>query len=159
MYKWEDRSTCLVSRISTQKEPFPRSEFTPGSIWTYWMLIDHQMQSDFHVGTTQVDFEVDRPPPANSPTGDLLITMVKEMVILFKKRVRKWKKSCIYHSSESDENAKWQRDCLWQCQACKRGFTCRPVQKNFLQEAHSYPQADICSAPHSDHNDTHTYTH
>ena len=74
------------------REPFPRSEFTPGSIWTYWMLIDHQVQSDFHVGTTQVDFEVDRPPPANSPTGDLLITMVKEMVILFKKRVRKWKK-------------------------------------------------------------------
>ena len=47
MYKWEDRSTCLASRISTQKEPFPRSEFTPGSIWTYWMLIDRQMQSDF----------------------------------------------------------------------------------------------------------------
>ena len=30
----------------------------------------------FHVGTTQVDFEVDRPPPADSPPGDLLITMV-----------------------------------------------------------------------------------
>ena len=41
------------------------------------MLIDHQMQSD-HAGTTQVDFEVDCPPPADSPPGDLLITMVKE---------------------------------------------------------------------------------
>ena len=29
-----------------------------------------------HAGTTQVDFEVDRPPPADSPPGDLLITMV-----------------------------------------------------------------------------------
>ena len=28
-----------------------------------------------HAGTTQVDFEVDRPPPADSPPGDLLITM------------------------------------------------------------------------------------
>ena len=41
----------------------------------------------FHVGTTQVDFEVDCPPPANSAPGDLLITMVKETVILYKKRV------------------------------------------------------------------------
>ena len=43
----------------------------------------------FYVGTTQVDFEVDRPPPANSPPEDLLITMVKETVILYKKRVSK----------------------------------------------------------------------
>ena len=38
-----------------------------------------------HAGTTQVDFEVDRPPPADSPAGDFLITMVKETVILYKK--------------------------------------------------------------------------
>ena len=47
MYKWEDRSSCVASGISTQKEPFPRSEFTLGSIWTCWMLIDRQMQSAF----------------------------------------------------------------------------------------------------------------
>ena len=35
-----------------------------------------------HSGTAQVDFEVDHPPPADSPPGDLLITMVKETVIL-----------------------------------------------------------------------------
>ena len=51
----------------------------------------------FHVGTTQVYFEVDRPPPANSPPGDLLITMVKETVILYKKKFRKMKKSRISH--------------------------------------------------------------
>ena len=38
-----------------------------------------------HAGTSQVDFEVDRPPPAACPPGDLLITMVKETVILYKK--------------------------------------------------------------------------
>ena len=45
----------------------------------------------FHFGTTQVDFEVDRPPPvpANSPPGDLLITTVKERVVLYIKRVSK----------------------------------------------------------------------
>ena len=45
-----------------------------------------------HAGTTQVDFEVDRPPPADSPPGDLMITMVKETVILYKKEFRKMKK-------------------------------------------------------------------
>ena len=42
-----------------------------------------------HTGTSQVDFQVDRPPPSNSPPGDLLITMVKEVVILYKKSVSK----------------------------------------------------------------------
>ena len=35
-----------------------------------------------HAGTSQVNFEVDRPPPAACPPGDLLITMVKETVLL-----------------------------------------------------------------------------
>ena len=35
-----------------------------------------------HAGTSQVDFEVDRPPPA--PPGHLLITMVKEAVFCTK---------------------------------------------------------------------------
>ena len=39
-----------------------------------------------HAGTSQV---VDCPPPAACPPGDLLITMVKETVILYKKRVSK----------------------------------------------------------------------
>ena len=42
-----------------------------------------------HAGSTEVDFEVDRPPTADSPPGDRLITMVKERVILYKKTVSK----------------------------------------------------------------------
>ena len=61
------------------------------------------------------------------PPGDLLITMVKKTVILFKKEFRKMKKSRISPWSERDENAKWLRDCLWLCQACKCGFTCMPM--------------------------------
>ena len=78
-----------------------------------------------HAGISQVDFEVDCPPPA--PPGHLLITMVKEAVFCTKNEFRKMKKSRISHWSESDENAKWLRDCLWLCQACKRGFTCWPM--------------------------------
>ena len=37
-----------------------------------------------------MDFEVDRQPPPNSPTRDLLFTMVKETV---KKSFEKWKKA------------------------------------------------------------------
>ena len=47
-------------------------------------------------GTSQVDFEVDCPPPACLSTtapGDLFITMVKETVSLYKKEFRKMKKS------------------------------------------------------------------
>ena len=51
------------------------------------MLVDRQMQSKF-----MVDFEVDHLPPADSPPGDLLITTVKETVILYKKEFRKMKK-------------------------------------------------------------------
>ena len=43
-----------------------------------------------HAGTSQVDFEVDRPPPA--PPGHLLITMVKEAVFCTKFEFRKMKK-------------------------------------------------------------------
>ena len=50
-----------------------------------------------HAGISQVDFEVDCLPHAYAacPPGDILITMVKETVTLFKKEFRKMKKSRI----------------------------------------------------------------
>ena len=129
------RSTCtIVSRSInmlsvtdlSQKESFPGSEFKPASIWTCWMQIDRQMQSAFmpelHRWISKLTARHLQGPP-----GDLLITIVKETVILYQKEFRKMKKSRISHWSERDENAKWLQDCLWLCQACKRGFTCRPT--------------------------------
>ena len=49
--------------------------------------------SAVHAGTSQVDFEVDCRHLHACPPGDLLITMVKETVILYKKEFRKMKKS------------------------------------------------------------------
>ena len=46
-----------------------------------------------HAGTSQVDFEVYYPPPAACPPGGLLINMVKETVILYKKSFENEKKS------------------------------------------------------------------
>ena len=57
--------------------------------------------------------------------GDLLITMVKETVILYKKEFRKMKKKWNLFDSLVDLKVMkryWRRDCLWLCQACKRGF-------------------------------------
>ena len=51
--------------------------------------------SAVHAGTSQVDFEVDCPPPV--PPGHLLITMVKEAVFCTKNEFRKMKKSRISH--------------------------------------------------------------
>ena len=44
-----------------------------------------------HTGATQVDFKADRPPLADldSPPGDILITMVEETIIIYKKEFRK----------------------------------------------------------------------
>ena len=52
-----------------------------------------------NAGTSQVDFEVDYPPPAALAClpGDLLITMVMETVILYKKGFQKMKESRISH--------------------------------------------------------------
>ena len=50
-----------------------------------------------HAGTSEVDFEVDRTPPAACPPGDLLTTMVKETVIWYEKQFRKMNKSRISH--------------------------------------------------------------
>ena len=81
-----------MSRISSQKEPFPRSEFT---LALNLDMLDAGRSPNTvrdHAGTAQVDFEVDCLPPADSPPGDLLITMVKETVILYIKEFRKMKK-------------------------------------------------------------------
>ena len=66
----------------TEKEPFPRSEFT---LALNLDVLDAGRSPNavrHQAVTTQMDFEVDRQPPADSPPGDLLITIVKETVIL-----------------------------------------------------------------------------
>ena len=129
------RSTVLVSRSINMLSvtAFDPKGITSGvrvQACLYLDMLDADWSPNavsIHAGTSQVDFEVDCPPPAACPPGDLLITMVKETVILYKKEFRKMKKSRISHWSERDEHAKWLRDCWWLCQACKRGFTCRPM--------------------------------
>ena len=70
-----------------------------------------------HAGTSQVDFEVDRPPPA--PPGRLLITMVKEAVFCTKNEFPKMKK--ILGLSLIDLKVmKTRNDCEIACDCVKR---------------------------------------
>ena len=196
LYKWEDRSTCLSSWILTQNEPFLRSELMPGSFWTYCILINRQMQSEFMpelhrwiskstarylkvlhremlrwvlgqgslLPLCQGEAFTSAPISylailAKVFTGkDLVITMVKEMVILYKKSFEKWEKVIflIYLKVMKMRND-WEIacDCV---KSAHVGLHVGLCNKNICQEAQSYPhvQADICSAPDSDHDDTHT---
>ena len=102
-------------------DPFPSSEFT---LTLNLDILDAGQSPNavrVHAETTQVDFEVDRLPPADSPPRDLLITVVKEMIILNKKEFRNTKKSetCSYLSSIW----KWwkrENDCETACDCVKR---------------------------------------
>ena len=59
----------------------------------------------------------------------------------------------ISHWSDNDENA---FHCEIACDCAKCANVVLGLKK-FRQEAQSYPQADICSARYSDHDDTHTH--
>ena len=80
----------------SQKESFPGSELKPASIWTCWMLIDRQMQSVFMPELHRWISKLTARHLQGLPR-DLLITMVKETVILYQKEFRKMKKSRISH--------------------------------------------------------------
>ena len=119
------RSINMLSVMDlSQKESFLGSEFKPASIWTCWMLIDRQMQSAFMPELYRWISKLTA-RHLQGPPGDLLITMVKETVILYKKSLEKWKKVVSLIDLKEMKNAKWLRDCPWLCQACKRGFTWR----------------------------------
>ena len=61
------RSINMLSvTVLSQKESFPGSEFKPASIWTCWNADRSPNAVSVHAGTSQVDFEVDCPPPARS---------------------------------------------------------------------------------------------
>ena len=71
------------------------SEFKPASIWTCWMLIDRQMQSAFMPELHRWISKLTARHLHACPPGDLLITMVKETVLLCKKEFQKMNKSRI----------------------------------------------------------------
>ena len=118
----------------------------------------------FHVGTTQVDFEVDRPPPANSPPGDLLITLVKETVILYKKRVSKMKRVV---SLTDLKVRKTRSDCEIACDCVKRANVvlhvglCKEIfaRKHTATHKPTSAQPLIVTTMTHIHTYIHTYTH
>ena len=109
-----------------------------------------------HAGTSQVDFEVDRPPPA--PPGHLLITMVKEVVFCTKSEFRKMKKVVSFIDLKV---MKTRNDCEFACDCVRRAnVVLHGGQEIFARKhtaTHKPTSAQPLSAPHSDQRDTHTY--
>ena len=87
-----------------------------------------------------VDVEVVRPPPADFPPGDRLITMVKETVII-KERVslKKNEKKLVRfsHSSDGDENA---TDCEISGDCVKRANVAVGLRKEVFVRTHTGTQ-------------------
>ena len=96
------------------------------------------------------------------PAGDLLITMVKETVILYKKSFEKWKKVV---SLLDLKEMKARNDCEIACDCVKRANVvlhvglCKEIFATKHTATHKPTSAQPLSAPHSDQRDTHTYIH
>ena len=99
------------------KESYPGSEFKPASIWTCWTLIDRQIQSAFMPELYRWILKLTARHLHACPPGDLLITMVKEKVILYKKEFRKMKKVV---SLIDLKEMKTRNDCEIACDCVKR---------------------------------------
>ena len=146
-----------------QKESFPGSEFKPASIWTCWMLIDRQMQSAFmlelHRWISKLTARHLQGPPR-----DLLITMVKETVILYQKEFRKWKKVV---SLIDLKEMKTRNDCEIACDCVKRANVvlhvdlCKEIfaRKHGANHKPTSAQPTHCATMTHTHTHTHTYTH
>ena len=96
------------------------------------------------------------------PPGDLLITMVKETVIFYKKEFRKMKKSRISPWSERDEARNdWEIacDCVKRANVVLHVRLCKEIFARKHTATHKPTSAQPLSAPHSDQRDTHTYIH
>ena len=97
------------------------------------------------------------------PPGDLLITMVKETVILYKKEIRKMKKSRV--SLLDVKEMKTRNDCEIASDCVKRANVvlhvglCEEIFARKHTATHKPTSAQPLSAPHSDQPDTHTYLH
>ena len=96
------------------------------------------------------------------PPGDLLITMVKEAVILYKKSFEKRKKVV---SLLDLKEMKARNDCEIACDCVKRANVvlhvrlCKEIFARNHTATHKPTSAQPLSAPHSDQRDTHTYIH
>ena len=92
------------------------------------------------------------------PPGDLLITMVKETVILYKKSFEKWKKVV---SLLDVKEMKTRNDCEIACDCVKRANVvlhvglCEEIFARKHTATHKPTSAQPLSAAHSDQRDTH----
>ena len=94
------------------------------------------------------------------PPGDLLITMVKETVILYKQRVSKNEKKVV--SLLDLKEMKARNDCEIACDCVKRAnvvLHVRLCKEIFARKHTATHKPTSAQPPHSDLDDTHTHIH
>ena len=106
-----------------------------------------------------MDFEVDCSRHLHAcPPGDLLITMVKETVILYKKSFEKRKKVVSFLDLKE---MKTRNDCEIACDCVRRANVvlhvglCKEIFARKHTATHKPTSAQPLSAPHSDQRDIH----
>ena len=147
----------------SQKGSFPGSEFKLASIWTCWMQIDRQMQSAFMPELHRWISKLTAPHlQLQGPIGDLLITMVKETVILYQKEFRKMKKVVTLIDLKE---MKTQNDCEIACDCVKRENVvlhvrlCKEIFTRKHTATHKPTSAQPTHCATMTHTHIHTYTH
>ena len=122
------------------------------------MLIDRQMQSAFMPELHRwISKLTARHLHAACPPGDLLITMVKETVILYKKEFRKMKKVV---SLIDLKEMKTRNDCEIACDCVKRANVVLNVGlcKEIFSKKHTATHKPTSAQPPIVTTMTHTYT-
>ena len=120
--QWVDRSTCWASRFCPKRNHFrgqssSRPLFGHAGCGSIAKCRQRRSCRNFTGG-----FRSWLPATCSLSTRRSFDHHGKETVILWKKEFRKMKKSLVSHWSEWVENAKWLRDWLWLCRACRRGL-------------------------------------
>ena len=104
-----------------------------------------------------MDFELDRPPPADPPPGDLFITTVKERAILYKKSFEKRKKVV---SLIDLKVMKTRIDCEIACDCVNRANVVLHVVlcKEIFARQHTTTDKPTSAQPHKVTTMTHIHT-
>ena len=147
---WCDQTSielCLGRRCDHQLAQIPKEAFSEVRV---------------HAGTIQADFEVDRHPPAYSPPGDHLITMVRQTVKKTFQKMMKVKLVRISHWSDSDTNA---FDCQVACDRVKRANIVAGLREEIFAKTYAHTtthkptSAQCLKVTMVTHTNTHPPTH
>ena len=156
MYQWVDRWTCLASRICPKRNHFRGQSSSRPLFGHAGCRSIAKYAVSVHAGTSQVDFEVDCPPPARS-TRRSFDHHGKGNGNFVSERVSKNEKKVV--SLIDLKEMKTRNDCEIACDCVKRANVVLHVDlcKDIFARKHTAIHKPTSAQPvHMCHDDTHT---